>query len=108
MSLKLYTVEVSDEISRENFFRINNYVREDNLRKSRFRFFEFSVLSAVTNLKIPHKLTFTPLDVISLSVRNSDATIVTWHYDDFDKTNVVVSTSGPCTVRIYLGRYEES
>jgi hypothetical protein len=108
MSLTLYKKEVEDEVSRENFLRIENADRSDALKKAKFRFLQFATLQAVTNLKIAHNLKFVPFDVIMLSVRNSDTTSVVWNYDKFDATSVCVTTNGKCTIRAYVGRYEES
>ena len=106
--INLYLSEIEDKLIRENFFRVEKYVREDTVRKAQWTFLTFTFDSAVSNVRIAHRLRFTPLDVILLSVRKSDSSTVTWHFDDFDKTSIVVSTSGPCVVRAYIGRYEES
>lgn len=106
--LKLYLNEINDPVIRENFFRLQLNNQQDSMRKSRFRFFTFSVPGAVSNLRIPHKLNYVPIDVIQLSVTGVDTTTVTWHYDSFDATFLEVSTDGACTVRAYVGRYEES
>jgi len=106
--IKLFTREVEERFSRENFFRLDNYLREEPFRKGNFKFFEFVIPAAVTAKSFAHNLTFQPLDVIPLSIRNSDGTTVTWHYDDFTRENVVITTNGACTIRAYIGRYTES
>lgn len=70
-----------------------------------WKFFEITLQSAVTELAYSHKLNFTPKDVIQLSV--SDSKVITWHYADFDSTFIVLSSTGACTVRAYIGRHRD-
>jgi hypothetical protein len=58
---------------------------------------------AVTQMKVPHGLAFSPLDCVLL--RKTGAGSLTIHYDLFDNVNVVLSTTGPCVVRLLLGTY---
>lgn len=105
--LRLFLRELKvDEFVRENFFRIQNFVRNDPINKGNFVFKDYT-LGTLTEELIPHGLRFTPSDVIQLSVRNVDTAVVTWHFDKFTDEDIVVSTSAPCRVRLYLGRYLE-
>lgn len=106
--MNLFTREIKDDFSRENFVRIERESKDNVVRKGNFKFFEFVVASAATELKLKHGLNFQPLDVIMLSIRSPDTATVTWHYDSFTRENVVVSTSAACTIRAYIGRYGES
>lgn len=104
----LVKVGVDDPIILENFSRIETFMKEDLIYRGRFKFFEFEVPAALSNFPVAHRLNFVPVDVIMLSVRNSDGSTVTWHYDDFTSTYIYVTTSGPCTVRAFIGRYGEN
>lgn len=108
MGFKLILKEITDKYVQENFRRIENEIRGDALSKGAFLFFTHTFKRAETKLKIPHNLGFQPSDVLQLSVSKPDTATVTWHYDSFDKTNIVVSSSAACTVRAYVGRYGEN
>lgn len=95
-----------DPVARRNFRLIEDQINGDTLLKGHFQFFKFVFTAAVTAMKIPHKLGFRPLDVILTSV--SAGATVTWAYDTFDATNVVITTSGACVVRCFLGAYAET
>ena len=68
-------------------------------------FFEFDFDGAVTNYKYPHNLGFKPLDVIQTSTIG--AGVLTWNYDEFDETELDITTTGACIVRAFIGSYLE-
>jgi hypothetical protein len=103
IGLKLYRNEVEDEYSRQNFQRLQDFLNSFPLAKGDFKFFEITVTSAVTNYKFKHNLGFVPLDVLQTYV--SGGATVSWSYDSFDRSNVVFTTSGPTTIRAFIGRY---
>lgn len=108
---KLFTTEVQDRFSRENFLRLKNYLRDEAVLKTQFKFFEYTFgpnLSYSATVEIPHKLGFRPKDTIQLSVMNADDAVITWHYDDFTNTHVKITADKACTVRALLGRYEDN
>lgn len=90
---------------RDALQNIKQAVEGATLLKGEYKFVQITVKSAANNLKYSHNLSFTPIDVILLSVSNSAA--VTWNYDSFDSSFIVLSTTGPCTVRAYIGRHKE-
>ncbi len=106
--VKFFLREIEDKYIRENFFRLDKFLRDDTLKKSQFTFFTVTITGSVTNKKFAHNLPFKPTDVILLSVTNSDSATVTWHYDKFDRENVEISTNATCTIRAFLGRYSDS
>lgn len=75
------------------------------LNKGEWKFFEIVLNGPVSEFTYSHKLSFIPKDVIQVSVTGGAQ--VTWHYDDFDRTNLVLSSTAACTVRAYIGRYKE-
>lgn len=103
--LNLFKKEIDDEFTQENFKRLWEFINYHPLFKGSFKFFEFTFDSAVTNKQLTHKLPFAPKDVITLNVSNGAT--VTWNYDLFNSEFLVVTTSGACTVRAYVGRYAE-
>lgn len=95
--------EVEDQrlrkIFQDLFFNINN----EQVIKAGFIFFTFATDKPETLLKVAHGLSFIPLDVIQTSLSGLGA--VTYHYDLFDKENIVVSTTAKVTARMLLGRF---
>jgi hypothetical protein len=103
---KLLTSEVKDEYARENFKRLNALLEESPLLKGEFKFFELVLTGAVTNLSLKHNLGFQPKDILQTSV--TEGVTVTWKYASFTPTDVVLTTSAACTIRVFIGRYEET
>lgn len=58
---------------------------------------------ATTEAKVAHGLPFAPQDCAVL--RKTGAGSLTIHYDLFDNVNLVLSTTGPCVVRLLVGTY---
>lgn len=113
----LFKSEVKDEYARENFSRLEDFVRDDTVSKGNFRFLELNLASDVATgypatKNVPHFLTFQPKDVIQTyvtrDVTTGYQTVILWNYEDFTRTTVSVTFSSPCTVRAFLGRYGES
>ena len=109
--LRLFQTEIADRFSRENFSRLERYIRDDVFGKGRFRFFEYEVENRGTfpkTLEIPHELSFQPRDVITLAVYDPDGTTLTWNYDDFTRTHINFTVSAACKIRAFIGRYGEN
>ena len=104
--LNYYVREIADSYVKENFQRIREFLRDDPWQKGEFKFFTFTFTSATT-LTPKHFLKFTPRDVVMVSVVDDDSATITWHYDDFNADTVKVQASAACTVRAFIGRYEE-
>lgn len=105
MNLKLLITEIADKWTRENFRKIQDYLRDVAVLRGEFSFFTIAVTATTTSRDYTHNLGFRPKDVITLSV--SGGYDVVWDYDNFTATTVRFSTSGPCTIRAYIGRHEE-
>lgn len=103
--LELVLDKIEDPVARENFERIIAASREDVLGKFVGRFVEYTFEGAVTNFKVPHNLPFQPTDVIQTSLLGGST--VTWVYDSFTTTDVVLTTSSACVVRAFIGTYAE-
>lgn len=104
--VNLLIKETEDEITRENMKRIQEELTVTQvILKGQWRFVELTFEAAVTDYLYPHKLNFVPKDVIQTAT--SGAMAVIWNYDDFDRTNVSLTTSEGGTVRAFIGSYLE-
>ena len=56
---------------------------------------------AVTNLKVPHGLGYTPTDIIETSLNGGT---VTWVWNQFSDKDIVITTSAAVDLRFLLGR----
>lgn len=87
------------KVLKDLFFNLNN----ETVIKTEFQFMTFTLNKAETLLKIPHGLGYRPLDIIVTG--SYGLGVVTFSYDLFDETNIVVTSTGAATVRLLLGRY---
>lgn len=97
--------DITDKYIRENFFRIKKFFLKFPLFRTELAFFEREFKAAVTSVTVAHGLGFKPTDVIQTSLIGPGA--LTWEYDKFDDTNLVVTTTGACKVRAFIGAYRE-
>jgi len=103
--INLYRKEIDNEFSQENFRRLWEFLNSHPLIKGDFKFFEYTFDAAVTNKQLAHKLSFVPKDVLQTYVTGGAE--VTWNFDKFTKTFLNVTTNAACTVRLFVGRYED-
>jgi hypothetical protein len=97
LSLSLEIVE--DAKTQENFRRI-----QETLNQSPFQGMSLLSLTfgkAETALTVPHGLSFAPKDVIITNKQGAGSFSVDQSLTD--RTNLVVSTTGACTVRVLVG-----
>lgn len=97
--------DISDVYIRENFFRIQKFFQKFPLFKTEMKFFTFEFTGAVTSQKLLHSLGFRPTDIIQTSLIGAGS--LTWEYGSFDDKNLVVTTTGACKVRAFIGAYRE-
>lgn len=98
--------DISDMWARENFARLQRFMKSFPFFRGQWEFFELTFTSAVTNKKIPHALGFKPTDVMQTSILGAGG--VTWNYNLFDSVNLDITTTGPCVVRAFIGAYREN
>jgi hypothetical protein len=103
--VKLLLTEIADKWVRENFKRLQDFLRDEPLLRGNFQFVEFAVSSSGTH-SVPHRLGFQPSEVIQLYI-SPDSVTTTWKFDSFTQTTFSVYTSAACTIRAYIGRHEE-
>lgn len=107
MNLKLLKTEIQDLNVRENFNRIENSLRDESILKAGFSFYEFDVSAPApgpTEVKLYVKMDYLPKDVIL--TRHTGSTF-TFLYDKFTKDYLVISATGPCKIRAFVGTYSE-
>lgn len=103
--LELILREIDDPHTRENFFRLLQYVKDEPILQGNWKLHELYLKDAVTNFKFAHNHKFVPTDIILLSVigdRN-----VQFNYDKFTKTNLDITASGAVKIRFLSGSYRE-
>jgi hypothetical protein len=104
---RLLVREISDQYSRENFIRLNDFYSQQTALLG-FKHFEFTIVETGTQ-KLAHNLGITPKDVLVTSIRGSGT--VVWNYGDFDRTNLNLTVSGsasvesPTIIRLYVGTH---
>lgn len=104
--IRLFTESITDSNARDLLNSLLDQLNEIPQIKGTWQFIEFTVATATTNYKHPHRLGFIPKDVLVLSTRGSGS--IVWNYDDFTSTNLNVTTSGgSITVRAFVGTYQE-
>lgn len=101
---KVLLREVQDPIARENFKGLVEFLMKIPILRGAFEFREFTFSSAGT-FAPKHGLTFIPKDLIVTSVIGSGT--VAWDYGSFNRDTLAVTTTGPCTVRAFVGAYSE-
>ncbi len=99
--LDLLTAQVSDEYARENFKKIQDAWVRNPVSQGIWKVLEIAFYKAETNLKVAHTLNFLPKDVILTS--KTGAGSLTINYDKTDLTNLDLTTSAACVVRLLIG-----
>lgn len=103
--LDFFIRELKDQYLETNFRRLNEYLFNQVILRGEFKFFELTFPAAVTNQRVKHFFNFVPKDIIQTSLTGGST--LTWNYDEFDREFLNVTTSGPATVRAFIGRYKE-
>lgn len=99
---KLRIDEVKDDAAKENFQKLDAFLKDHPLTKNNWQIVEITFTTATANYSYPHQLGFQPLDVIQTSAIG--AGVVEWHNDDFTSSHVYLSTTDAVTVRALIGR----
>ncbi len=106
VTLKLILERVVDKVARENFQKVEDYIRSNDILRPNFKFYEIIFTAAETNKRIPHRLGFLPKDVVQTSLTGAGS--LTWNYSLFDGTYLDVTTTGACVVRAFIGTHPNS
>lgn len=106
VTLKLVLEKVMDRVARDNFQKVEDYVRSSDILRPNFKFYEIIFTQAETNKRIPHRLGFRPKDVIQTSLTGAGS--LTWNYTLFDKDYLDITTTDACVVRALIGTHPNS
>jgi len=101
--LELFVPETKDEIARENFDRIREFVSNDLFTKFDGEHFTVDIPAAITNLRYEHRLGFKPQDVILTSKIGAGS--VTFNYNLFTNQFIDITTTGAATIRFVAGTF---
>ncbi len=110
--INFFLSEITDRFVRQNFEKLAGIVNKAPFRKGLFRFIECKLANESAAATYPasvtflHELGFQPKDLILVSV-SPDTVTVRPKFDSFTRTHVAFVISAPCTLRFYVGRYEE-
>lgn len=100
---KLFTSEIPDDYSKENFNILQSEFNEHPILRGNFVFREITFNAATADQAIPHGLNFVPKDIWVTSVSTGTVTV---NYSKTDKTSVYFSPSVACTIRVLIGNME--
>jgi len=103
--IDLILKDIEDTYIRENFNRLKNYLNGQVFFEGDFNFYEVDVPSASVLFPIPHGLKFIPADIIFLSVTGNHNAY--FNYENFDRTNIYITSLGPCILRFFAGRLND-
>lgn len=101
IQIDLNISDVEDKTLRDNFQKVKDRVEGFPFLRGTWRFQEVAFTASGT-FSIAHQLGFVPKDVILTS--SVGAGVVTFHYDAFTRDNLSMTTTGPVTVRFFVGR----
>lgn len=97
--------DIKDTVVRKMAELIVAFVKSKKILNGDWAFFEITFTGAVTEFKHRHGLPYTPRDVIQTSLTGAGS--VTWIYTMFDENYVYITTTAPCVLRAFIGRYKE-
>jgi hypothetical protein len=101
---------IEDPLAREAL----QYLYEASLSapflRSNFQFFTVTYTVAVAQQRLYHRMGFIPKDIIQTSILDTDGGgpyTSTYHYELFTADYVVITTTGPCVIRLFAGAYQD-
>jgi len=98
--MRLGLEHVSDLYIRDNFLAVQGKWNDQVFNKGDFQWYEFDITEAVGSLKLYHTLGFVPQDAI---ITRAVGSSYTFDYDYWTDEYVVINTTGPLYIRLYLG-----
>lgn len=107
MKLSLALKETLDRFLQRNLLAIQDAWNGNPLTRSEMQLRTIDVPGAISGFKFPHNLGYTPKDVIITSAIGLDGSAfsgtIAWNFDKFDGTNLNLTTSAGCTLRVIVG-----
>ena len=110
MILRQPTLEqIKDLAVRESLQWFLDYLTDAPLLQGEWKYFEQTFnFTTSTQTKIAHGLPFVPKDVIQTALVKTGASAPTVQFDFelFTRDHIYITTTQPCVVRFFLGRYK--
>lgn len=100
--LNLLIKDITDQYIRESFQRVQDEFGLNPFLRGNFVLKTYTFTQAETAKKIPHGLSFLPKDVILTNITGAGQ--LTVNYVNNDATNLNVTTTGACVVRLLIGK----
>jgi hypothetical protein len=97
--------DIEDPYVQENFFRLREFLANQVFFDGDFKIFDISIPAATDRFRIRHGLTFIPADIINLAFEGDGNYF--FHYQEFDRENLFVSTNGPVRIRFLAGKLRD-
>ncbi len=104
--IKLLRKEIEDNYLQENFLRIEKEVNSQAILRGQWKFFQVEFTKSVANFKFQHRLPYTPKDIILTSTTGTG--VASFDFNLITDTHLDISTTGPCTIRFFVGSYLEA
>lgn len=98
----LLVKEMADLYVKENFQSLASYFAANN-QFFGFKFIEVVTTSAKANVPVAHNLGYIPQDVVITHCSGSGVVTINW--GSFTSSQIFISTTGPCRVRLFVGSY---
>lgn len=103
--IDLILKDIEDIYSRENFFRLRNFIAAQVIFDGDFKLFDITIPAKSAKFKVKHGLTFIPADIITLAIEG-DYNFY-FRYQDFDRDNMYITANGPVRVRFLAGKLKD-
>jgi len=100
--LNLLVREIAEVYVQKNFKLLQEY-HDAQGQLDGFKFLEFSLTDATNSKKIPHGLGFVPRDIVRTRLTGQGK--LTFHYSEFTREHIVVSSTGAARFRGFAGTY---
>jgi hypothetical protein len=97
--------DIEDPYVQENFFRLKSFLADQVIFEGDFKLFDIKIPRTESKFRIKHGLTFIPADIINLGFEGNGNYY--FHYQDFDRENLYVTTYGPVRIRFLAGKLRD-
>jgi len=96
---------IEDPTVREAISSLYEDLRAFEFFRANFKYVEITFTAAIDNFRFYHNFGFKP--TLAFTAFVTDNANVIWDLDESTKDYVLMTVSAPCTVRAFLGRYQE-
>lgn len=103
MTIKLQKTKYNQILLEKNFSEIERYFNNSPFSSFEGKLFQITIDRILYQQKIANPLNFIPTDVIVTS--SSEQAYLTFHVKLFTEKYLILSSSGPCTIRVLIGKF---